>query len=117
MENELLVTMKVLDFENLVRRIVRECVGASASTSASAPRTVSFVDINEIYGVSAPTCLRMMRAGEFPQPVDSRTKEYRFDASEVAATFAKKYETARDLAIRPDKRRDQMIKAKAKNKA
>ena len=115
MENELLVTMKVLDFENLIRKIVSECVGVSSQQSA--PRTVSFIDINEIYGVSAPTCLRMMRAGEFPQPVDSRTKEYRFDASEVAATFAKKYETARDLAIRPDKRRDQMLKAKAKNKA
>lgn len=98
-----LVALSAEEFEDIVRRVVSEAISDISAASGSG-RTVSFVDINEIYGVSRSSCIRYMKDGEFPQPVDSGTKEYRFNAKDVEAYFAKKYEDERDLRIRPDRR-------------
>lgn len=97
-----MVIVSAEELRHIVRGAVAEAVSMLQDSRDN--ETLSFVDIKARWGVSRSTCLRMMRDGDFPQPVDSGTREYRFKAADVEAAFAKKADAARKTRIRPDMR-------------
>lgn len=75
-----------------------------ASGRKDSSETMAFCDIKERWGVSRSTCLRMMREGRFPQPVNSGTREYRFRTGDVEAAMERRTSEDRKTRIRPDMR-------------
>ena len=97
-----MVIVSAEELRHIVRGAVAEAVSMLQDSREN--ETLSFIDIKERWGVSRSTCLRMMREGNFPMPVDSGTREYRFRAADVEKAFAKKADAARKTRIRPDMR-------------
>ena len=112
----ILLTMSKDDFISTIRQVVAEVVGGTATAGWGGGETVSVEDICERYGLSRCTYLKGVHDGKYPQPLNTHTKEYRFDPAAVAEAFSREHEAERKLALRPDMKVGRHRRPKAEGK-
>lgn len=107
MDGLLIKEMSADSLREMIRSLIIECFGSASADAWAGVDTVSLADIRDRFGMSKAAFLRGMKEGRYPQPVESHTREYRFNAEAVLAAFRAEQSADRSLRIRPDKRRVQ----------